>query len=208
MKCPSREMAWDAREHGVVGIQVTPPGLHHPHPGILEVGNRFAEEPRRRDEVRVEDREQGSSRPLEPELERAGLVSLARRASEMHGVDAPGPELRDDPCRDPDRLVRRVVEELDLEAIGRVVERRRRREEPFHDVPFVVDGKLDGHDRPGLGIRGKRGRRLILAVEQDEMQPMEPVCREDDPDREMQREDRILCERVPPDGSRIHAGHD
>ena len=74
-------------------------------------------------------------------------------------------------------LVRRVVEHLDFEEILRVVDARRRLEQPVDDVHLVVERQLDG-DRRQRAVPGRRRPRhpvLVLHVGVDQVVPVPPV---------------------------------
>ena len=98
-----------------------PPSLDGGHSGA-EVREGLAEEAGGRNEVGVEDGDELTLSDLEPGLQRSGLVAGPHVAAEVRDGEASRPQpLR---ClRHQGRgVVGRVVEHLDLELVGRVVE--------------------------------------------------------------------------------------
>ena len=92
---------------------------------------------------------------LEAGVERAGLVARAVGAVEVHGVDAAVAEALDVGAHEGRGLVGRVVEDLDLERVGRVVHLRDGIEEARGHRRLVEERELDRHDRQ-LGLVDRR----------------------------------------------------
>ena len=134
------------------------------------------EDPRARHEVRVEDRDELAARRLHPGLQRSRLVARPVLARDVDDVEPERAVSLDHPRGDLARLVRRVVEDLDLEQVLRIVERRRGVDQPLDDVDFVVDRKLHGDAREDR----KRSRRAgnvqpMPVVETNHQDPVRPV---------------------------------
>jgi len=137
-----------AREPRGATIQVAPARLDHAHAGIGEGRHDAPQEVHRGHEVGVEDREQLAMGDAHPGGERAGLEAAAAQPTDVAHVDPARAMARDRRRRALAGVVGRVVEHLDLEAAGRVVERRRGADQPLDDVALVVDRELDGDHRP------------------------------------------------------------
>ena len=128
-------------------IQVSPASLHHPDLWVLEVPDQRGNEVSFGDEVRVENRDEltlGGSQPV-PESTR--FESLALGAP--HHVDpvSAGAEVAGHAVDDSRSLVGRIIEDLNLQPVRRIVDRSGRSDQSFRDVPLVVHGQLHGHDR-------------------------------------------------------------
>ena len=83
-------------------------------------------------------------------LQGTRLESGTDGPAQMHDVDPERPGLRDGRGHDVGGLVVGVVEDLDLESLGRVVEPGDRLDGPLGYVQLVVDRQL--HRHPGQGI--------------------------------------------------------
>ncbi len=195
----------DAGEDRVLAVQVPPTGLDHRDPGVVEVRDDLAEEVGRRDEVRVEEGEQLALRDLEARRERARLVAHAVVAVHVRHVDARIAQLLDALARDVARLVGRVVEHLDLEAVTRVLDARYGGEQAAHDGGLVEDRQLDGDGRkPTAGQVGRDGARRQLRDallehcharsqprrRQNQVRAVNAVDREDSEDERVKQADR------------------
>ena len=121
------------------------------------------EEVRRRHEVGVKDSDEFPARVGQPRLQSARFVALAVDAPILNDVDPlllmEGDAVGDDLAR----IVRGVVQQLNLEPIRGPVESGDRVDQAPHDVAFIVDRKLHGYawrflDRRGGG-RGRAGPR-------------------------------------------------
>src|SRR5262249_49071854 len=112
----------NAGEQAFVAIQVGPAGLHHADLRIAEISCNGFQKIRTRDEVGVEDRDELALRALEAVLRRAGLVADAVRTADVDRVEPTLAQLRDLAARQCLRLVRRIVEHLELELVRGVVE--------------------------------------------------------------------------------------
>ncbi len=166
----------DFRQERVVLIEMAPARLHERKLRIREVADRPPQEVGRRHEVGVEDRDELAARGLEPRVERARLEARAIRPVQVLDVE---PARRLPPhreLRDVTRLVGRIVQDLDLELVLRIVDRRHRVDQAIDDVHLVVEGKLDRDDRPLVHRRRRTGHAVaMLHVLVDEIVPVPSV---------------------------------
>ena len=140
---PVQHQRADAREERLLAVEVTPAALHHADVRILEVGDQAAEEVRLGQEVGVEHRDQLALGHLQPRVERAGLVAGALRAVQVRDVQPARAQPPDRRRQQGAGLVRGVVEDLELEAGGRVFDLRHLLEQAHGDVRLVVERELD-----------------------------------------------------------------
>jgi hypothetical protein len=173
---------------------VAPARLHHGDLRVVEVAHDRAHELGLRHEVGVEDGDELALRRLQAVLERAGFVARAIGAVDVHRVDAALTQALHVVARDGLRLVDRVVEHLDLQALGRVVHLRDRIEQARRHRRLVEERQLDRDVRQlvelGLARVGRAGDRLrdTLAVdpaEDHEVQAVQAVGREGQQDGEV-----------------------
>src|SRR5205085_1266186 len=112
----------ELREEREVAVEVRPARLDEADLRVREVVHGLPEHVRERGEVGVEDRDELALRGLEAVREGARLEALAALAADELDVGAARAPLGDLAARDLERLVDRVVEDLHLEAVARVVE--------------------------------------------------------------------------------------
>ena len=145
------------REERVIAVEVTPTRLHHTDRRVLEVADEAHQERRLRQEVRVEDRDELALGDLEAIVERAGLIAGAVGAVDVDHVEIAGRrirrELADARAHEALGLVRRVVEDLDFEAVARVIEARDVIEDADGDRGFVEQRELHGDVRELVRVR-------------------------------------------------------
>ena len=183
---PVEQDRLNLREQRVALVQMSPARLHDRQTRVAEVRHRPPEEVARRHEVGVEDRDELAARRLESFFERAGLVPDAVRPVDVLDVEPARRLAANGELGNVARLVGRIVEDLDLEEIQRIVDRAHRVDEPIDDVHLVVDGQLDGDDRP-LSDRRRRARNLVLVLQVliDDEIAMPPVDAKDTEDEEI-----------------------
>jgi hypothetical protein len=136
-----------AREQALLTVQMPPTRLHHADRWVAEITDDGAEKIRLGNEVRVEDGDELALGALQPELECAGLVPGPVTATQVHRVEPAVAELENLAARQSLGFVGRVVEDLDLEPLSRVVEPRDCIEQPLDHRRFVVERKLNGDGR-------------------------------------------------------------
>ena len=192
----------------VVAIQVGPARLHHADRGIGKVVDDLHQPVRGRHKVGIEDRDQLAARRAQPLIQRARLVSMAIGAMQMHN------RLRRQPGKAPriaihnllryaDRLVGRVVQHLDLEAVARILDPAHRVDQPVDHELFIEDRQLNGNERqPALGVSGSRLvplRRLLLVVvvQPHQLVAMDSIERQNHHHHEVRDQHRRV-EQVPP----------
>ncbi len=159
------------------------------------------------DEVGVEDGDELASSNFEAFVEGSGLVAVAVGAVEVddglgrHAGEAAGVAL-DDLAGDLAGFVGGVVEDLDFEAVARVVDAADGFDEALDDELLVEDGELDGDEgelafgEPCGRLAPPGGFLLIPHVEPDELVAMDSVEGEDDHDDEVGNQHRRV-EGVP-----------
>jgi len=146
-------------EQRVALVEMTPTRLRECDRGVVECADRPPQKIRRRDEVGVEDGDEGRIRLLHAVGESAGLESGAGGPAQLRHADSLAAPVRHPSGEDLDRLVVRVVENLDLKPIVRPVDRADRIEDPLDNVALVVDGDLHADARfAGGGKAPRRGR--------------------------------------------------
>ena len=141
-----------------------------------------------RHEVGVEDQDELALGGAQAVLERAGLEAGAIDAVDVLDVQVgvARAQVGDLAPADLLRLVGRVVEHLDLEAIVRVADLGDGVEQPLDDVHLVEQRQLHGHGRQ-IGEGPDRARSLVAVaiVEKDQRRAMEAVEREHQQDDEI-----------------------
>ena len=144
LKVSVQQKGLRAREPVVALVQVAPRRLHHADVRVGEGRQEPSQQIGLRGEVRVQNEEEISPGTPEPMGQGPGLVATSRPSAEMLDASTPATPSGHSSRGDGARFVRRVVEQLDLEAIARIVEGARRVDEPADDVRLVVDGQLHG----------------------------------------------------------------
>ena len=128
-----------------------------------EIRHGAAQEIGRRKEIGVEDGDEFAAGGFQPFGQRAGLVAFAIVAMQVADIGAEGLVALDAGAGDLLRLVGGIVEHLDFEFLGRIVEARDGFDQPLDDVALVVDRKLHGDARPLVRI-GRRGREIVAEL--------------------------------------------
>ena len=142
---------------------MSPAGLDHRDLGVVvEIRQRAHQEVGRGDEIRVEDRDELPRRLLQTGIERARLVTGPIHAVEVVDIEAARGMAADGKLRDLFCLVGRIVQNLDLEQVLRVIELADGRDQPVGHVHFVEDRKLDGDPRQNRGRRQSGAGTLSL----------------------------------------------
>ena len=180
----------DLGQQRVAAVDVAPADLHETDSGILEAAEGLLEEVLGHDEVGVEDDDELTGRGLQPFVEGARLVAGAIGAVKVVDVEALALIALDEAPRERNRLVRRVVEDLDLEQVLRIADPADRFEQPLDDVELVEDGKLDGDPGKNLGQRKRTG--ALVAVPEVEVHhhvTVETQDGKDDEGEEVEAED-------------------
>src|SRR3989304_1479638 len=104
--------------------------------------------------VGVEDGNEISPGPRQALRQGAGFEACSVPAADVLDVQAFGPQPRNQPADNGRGLVGRVVQNLDLQAVARIVELRYGAHHAFRNVELVVDRHLHREARP-LGGGGE-----------------------------------------------------
>ncbi len=130
---------------------------------------------RRGDEVSIEHGDELATCPVETRFQGAGFVSQSVGATNVRNVEALFNPAADQAGDQKLRLVRGIVQNLNLESVARPVKTARRVDQPLNDVELVEDRKLNRHVREvSHGARGAvpwrtppRERRHVQEIEAD-----------------------------------------
>ena len=151
-KVPIQQDRLHLGHKAVVPVQMGPPRLHHADPRLGKVVHHLHQPVRRRHKIRIEDRNQLASRGLQPRVQRARLVSMAVGAVQIH--DRLRHQSRKSALialhnllRHFHRLVGRVVEQLDLKPVPRILQPAHRIDQPVHHKLLVEDRQLHRNKR-------------------------------------------------------------
>ena len=179
----------DLRQQRVVLVDVAPARLHQRDLLVGEVIDGARQEVGLRNEVGVEDRDELAARDLQALVERAGLVAGAIRAVDVLDVDALHRMATHGELRDLLRLVRRIVQHLDLEQLARIFDLADSIDQPIDDIHFVVERQLDGDDRKRVERRLRhRLLALVLHVDVHQVVPVPSIDSEDEENEEISGE--------------------
>jgi hypothetical protein len=135
-------------EQGVVAVQVLPPRLDDGDAFVLiEIGERLSQKAAVGNEIGVEDRNELAGRRFQTMLQRTRFESRAVGAMDVLDVVPELPIVTDGLRDELVGLVRRVVKDLDLQLVFRVVQTADRCDDPLNDIVFIVNGELHCHER-------------------------------------------------------------
>src|SRR5262249_31043579 len=112
------------RECGTAPVQMPPPSLYHSDPRVGEARDDASQKVGRRHEVGIEYGDDLASRTLQPLGQRSRLESIAVTAMYQLDPDASSAPELDSFAGARQRLVRGVVQYLDLQQVCWVVQRR------------------------------------------------------------------------------------
>ena len=113
---------------------MTPSHLHHPDPGVCEVIDGAFQRVGRRDEIGVENENELAFRAVQAGCERPGFEALSIVSMTILDVEAFGFQAGGFARGNLAGFIRRVVQNLDLKPVSRVVEAADRPNEPADDV--------------------------------------------------------------------------
>ena len=176
----------DFREQRVILIDVTPSRLHHADARVREVRHDARQEIGRGHEIGVEDRDELAARGLQAGVERARLEPDAVGAVVVLDVHALGGIPPDRELGNALRLVGRIVQDLNLQQLTRILDGADRLDEPVGDVHLVVERKLNRDSRKW--IQRRLGPRFVVPVRHvqiHEVVPMPTVYCENDQNKEV-----------------------
>ncbi len=132
-------------------IQISPRGLHHADALIRERHKEAAYELRLRDEIGIQHEEELARRPAKPVREGSSLVAHSGRPADVLEPDPSPAPTRGAYSRDRRRLIRRIVEELDVQQMPRIVQLTGGVDQTLDDVGLVVYGQLNRDPRQRAG---------------------------------------------------------
>ncbi len=177
----------DLGEQRIVAVDVGPAGLHHADLWISEMVNALQEEVGRRNKVGVEDGDELALRGLQASFEGSGFVAFAIGAVEVdHRISERGVAI-DEQARDFHGFVGRIVEQLDVELVFRVIEAADGIEKAVDYVLLIEDRQLHGDARQFGKVSGRFGRLvlLVLVIKIDQPVAVSAIGRQDDEDDEV-----------------------
>jgi hypothetical protein len=182
----------DLGEHGVVAVEMRPAGLDHADVGLCEVMDDAHEPVGGRDEIGVEDGDELAFGYVEAFVERAGFEAVAVGAMDIDDGMAERGVALDDFCGDLLGFVGGVVENLDFQAVARVVDGADGFDEAVDDKLLIVHGELDGDAGQLREVLGRIGIVVfaVLEIEVDERVAVQAVDGEQDHDGEVRDEER------------------
>src|ERR1700683_1898571 len=157
-----QQNGFDFRERGIIAIDIAPARLHHGELFVREIGHRAAQKIRGRNKIRIEDGHKFTGRRFQAFLQRTGFIAFAVVAMDVTNGHSEGPVAFYTVAGDLAGLVGRIVENLNLEQLARIVELRNGFDKPFDDVAFVINGELNGDFGPGSYLR--RRPRNVLSI--------------------------------------------
>ena len=134
----------------VVAIEVTPASLHHADGRVGKEMDRAREEIGWRNEIGIEDRDQLTSSRFESRLQRPRLESVTIGPVMILDREPQRPIALHQRFGEQMRVVGRIVQHLNLQQVLRVFDLGDLVDQPLHDIPLVVQGKLDGDDWRGV----------------------------------------------------------
>ena len=185
--CRSRPVLEDEmpiEQHGfhfgqevVIAIQIAPARLHHAHLGVNEVGNGLDQKIRRRNKIGVEDGNKFAGCGLEALRQRAGFEPLPVVAVMVLDGETEHAVALAQGFRIRVRVIGGIVQHLNLQQFLRILDFGDFVDQPFDDVPFVVNGQLNGDARKLLKARHRlfRGVLPVLEVGSDDVVTVQPV---------------------------------
>ncbi len=142
---PVEQQRLSARQPVLAFVQVAPRRLHHAHPRVGERWKKPSQQIGLRDEVRVQDEEEFPPRQAKPVGESSRLVADSGAPPDVLNPSPTASPMNGSCRRHGARLIGRVVQDLDFEAVERIVEATGRIDEPVDHVGLVVHGKLHRH---------------------------------------------------------------
>ena len=150
--------------------------------------DRPMQEVGQRPEVRVKNRDQLTSCRIKSGLQGAGFETLAMTPVTIFHRISPSRPAFDRGAGHAAGFVGRVVENLNLKPIPRVVQTARGVQQFLHDELFVVERELHRHGRKFGEARGRFSRRPVTmpVVEIDQLIAMQPVRAEREHRRQVQ----------------------
>ena len=168
-------------------VDMCPPRLHHSDLGIGQMVDSAHQKVCWWNEIGVENRDEFSLGGFHAFGQRARLKSLSMSSVKIGDGKSMGRVVGDQAARNRQSLIRRIVEDLDVELVQRIVNLANGFQQSFNDELLVKDRKLDGYTRQF----GKSMRRfgsavfLVLIIKIDQEITMSAVRSQQDQDNEI-----------------------
>src|SRR5581483_3488979 len=131
------QYSFNLSKKAVIAVQIAPAGLHYADFRICEVVNGAEEEIGGRDEIGVEDGDEFSGRRLQPFLQGAGLETFAVGPMDVFDGVADIAVTLAERRSEFARLVRGIVQHLDLQQLARIFDFDDFIDQSFEYVPLV-----------------------------------------------------------------------
>src|SRR5215831_52990 len=185
-KMPIQENRLHACEQRIPPVQMPPARLDHSDLRIGEEMDGALEQVLLRNKIGVQDAKKFTFRSSEPDRQCASLKAGA--VSPMNALYVKTALAQFPRARGGDvaGLVRRIVQDLDLQKFLRVIEFAHGTEQPLGHVHFVEDRQLHRHFRQLLEVeRRHRWPLPVFQVQIDNEIAMNPISREPDEDAQV-----------------------
>src|SRR5574341_485314 len=137
-----------------------PTSLHHTDLGVLKMRQRLQQKIPRRHKVSVKNGDELSSGFIQTCPQRAGFVALPMMAVQQLDLAALFLVMLDPTLREPQRLIRRIIQNLNLQQMPGIIHLTNRANQALNDVDFVENRQLHGY----LGKIAQRRRRMLGAA--------------------------------------------
>ena len=151
------------RKQREFAIPVSPACLNDPHPRMGEIMNRAAQVVRLGRKISVEDADELASHRGHAFVHGTCFVAVPARAVPVFDLESLLAQFHRVGFTDFRRLVGRVIENLNLQFLLRVIERADGGHELIHHVRLVEDRQLDGDGRQ-VGELSERFRALSAVL--------------------------------------------
>jgi len=140
-------------EERVVPVEMSPTGLDAADGGVSKVGDNSLQKVWRGKKIGIKDGHQFPFGLSQASGQRPGLETGPVQPRDVDHICPLSPQTSDGPRRYPAGGIGRIVENLDLQPVARVVQPGRCGQQPLDGVQLVVDGQLNGDVWPLDGRR-------------------------------------------------------
>ncbi len=169
----------DASKKRVTAVKMTPARLNHADGRIGKEMDGALEQVRLGDEICVEDANVFALGRGEPRLEGAGLEPGPVGSMNQFNIEPATLQFGHARRGQLTGIVRRIVEDLNLEPIFRIIDLTDRPEKALHHVDFIEDRQLHRHVRQLLEPASRHRRAFPMLQEQvNDYIPMDSVSGE------------------------------
>ena len=183
-----KDHGFHLRQVVVVPIEVSPSSLDHADFGVGELVDCLVKEFRVWNKVRVENSDEFASGNVQASFECTGLESCAIVSMQVMNIDALLAQRFNRFTSDVLRFIGRVVQKLNFQKFGGIVDLGYRLDQSLNYKHLVIDGQLDG-DRRQRRKSGWLGYTLFVSqIQIDQLIAMQPVNCQDDQDHEIRDE--------------------